>query len=76
MLMMVVVLMIDNSGWSEVQSESGFDWHFLFGKRCEHFLMYYLAIWTSSSEKFLFSLSAHFFLGSLIFWEFSFLSSL
>jgi hypothetical protein len=42
----------------------------------EHFFMCFLAIWTSYFEKALFSLVAHFFIGSLIFWEFSFLSSL
>jgi type IV secretory pathway TrbL component len=34
-----------------------------------------LAIWTSSFEKVLFSSVAHFFIGSLIFGEFHFLSS-
>jgi hypothetical protein len=42
----------------------------------EHFFMCFLAIWTSSFEKVLFSSVAHFFIGSLIFGEFSFLSSL
>jgi hypothetical protein len=42
----------------------------------EHFFMCFLAIWTSSFEKVLFSSVAHFFIGSLIFWEFSFLSYL
>jgi hypothetical protein len=37
-----------------------------------HFFMCFLAIWTSSSEKGLFSLAAHFFIGSLILGEFSF----
>jgi hypothetical protein len=41
-----------------------------------HFFFYCLAIWTSSFEKILFTSVAHFFIGSLIFWEFSFLSSL
>jgi hypothetical protein len=35
----------------------------------------FLAIWISSFEKVLFSSVAYFFLGSLIFGEFSFLSS-
>jgi hypothetical protein len=35
-----------------------------------------LATWISSFKKPLFSLFAHFFTGSLIFWEFSFLSFL
>jgi hypothetical protein len=38
--------------------------------------MCFLAIWISSFEKVLFSSVAHLFIGSLIFWEFSFLSSL
>jgi hypothetical protein len=42
----------------------------------EHFFMCFLAIWTSSFEKVLFSSVAHFFIGSLISGEFSFLSSL
>jgi hypothetical protein len=40
------------------------------------FIMSFLAIWTSSFEKVLFSSVAHFFNGSLILGEFSFLSSL
>jgi hypothetical protein len=36
----------------------------------------FLAIWTSSFEKVLFSSVAHFFIGSLILWEFGFLSYL
>jgi hypothetical protein len=42
----------------------------------EHFFMCFLTIWTSSFEKVLFSSDAHFFIGSLIFGEFRFLSSL
>jgi hypothetical protein len=42
----------------------------------EHFFMCFLAIWTSSFEKVLFSSVAHFFIGSLIFGEFRFLSYL
>jgi hypothetical protein len=42
----------------------------------EHFFMCFLAIWNSSFEKVLFSSVAHFFIGSLIFGEFSFFSSL
>jgi hypothetical protein len=42
----------------------------------EHFFMCILAIWNSSFEKVLFSLVVHFFIGSLIFGNFSFLSSL
>jgi hypothetical protein len=42
----------------------------------EHFFMCFLAIWTSSFEKVLFGSVGHFFIGSLIFGEFSFLSSL
>jgi type IV secretory pathway TrbL component len=42
----------------------------------EHFFMYFLAIWISTFEKVLFSSVAHFFIGSLILGEFSFLSSL
>jgi hypothetical protein len=38
----------------------------------EHFFMCFLAIWTSSIEKVLFISVAHFFIGSLIFGEFSF----
>jgi hypothetical protein len=36
----------------------------------------FLAIWTPSFEKILFSVVAHFFIGSFILGEFSFLSSL
>jgi hypothetical protein len=39
----------------------------------EQFFHVFLAIWTSSFEKVLFSSVAHFFIGSLIFGEFSFL---
>jgi hypothetical protein len=42
----------------------------------EHFFMCFWAIWMSSFEKVLFNSVAHFFIGSLIFGEFSFLSSL
>jgi hypothetical protein len=42
----------------------------------EYFFMCFLAIWISSSENFLFSSVAYFFIGSLIFRVFSFLSSL
>jgi hypothetical protein len=42
----------------------------------EHFFMCFLAIWTYSFEKALFSSFAHIFLGSLILWYFSFLSFL
>jgi type IV secretory pathway TrbL component len=45
-------------------------------KHGEHFLCVFLAIWISSLEKVLFSSVAHFFIGSLILGEFSFLSSL
>jgi hypothetical protein len=38
----------------------------------EHFFMCFLAIWTSSFEKVLFISVAHFFIGPLIFREFSF----
>jgi hypothetical protein len=38
----------------------------------EHFFMCFLAIWISSFEKVLFSSVVHFFIRSLIFWEFSF----
>jgi hypothetical protein len=38
--------------------------------------MCFLAIWTSAFEKVVFSSVAYFFIGSLIFEEFSFLSSL
>jgi hypothetical protein len=33
---------------------------------CEYFFMCFLAIWTSSFEKVLFSTVSHFFIGSLI----------
>jgi hypothetical protein len=46
------------------------------GKDSEHFFMCFLTIWTSSFEKVLFSSAAHFFIGSLVLGEFSFLSSL
>jgi hypothetical protein len=42
----------------------------------EHFSMCFLAVWISSFEKVLFSSVTHFFIGSLILGEFSFLSSL
>jgi hypothetical protein len=42
----------------------------------EHFFMCFLAIWTSSFEKVLFSSVAHFFIGLLILGEVSFLSFL
>jgi hypothetical protein len=42
----------------------------------EQFFICFLAILISSFEKVLFSSVAHFFIGSLIFGEFSFLSSL
>jgi hypothetical protein len=42
----------------------------------KHFFMCFLALWTSSFEKILFSSVTHFFIGPLIFGEFSFLSSL
>jgi hypothetical protein len=41
----------------------------------DHFFVCFLAIWTSF-EKVLFSSVAHFYIGSLIFGEFSFLSSM
>jgi hypothetical protein len=41
----------------------------------EHFFMCFLSIWISSIEKVLFSSVVHFFTGSLIFGEFSSLSS-
>jgi hypothetical protein len=37
----------------------------------EHFL-YFLTIWSSSFEKALYSSIAHFFIGSLILWDFTF----
>jgi hypothetical protein len=42
----------------------------------EHFFMCFLATWISSFEKVLFSSVAHFFIGSLIWGKFSFLSFL
>jgi hypothetical protein len=42
----------------------------------EHFLCVFLAIYTSSFEKVLFISVAHFYIGSLTFGRFSFLSSL
>jgi hypothetical protein len=42
----------------------------------KHFFISFLAIWISSFEKVLFSSVAHFFIGSLIWGEFSILSSL
>jgi hypothetical protein len=41
----------------------------------EHFFMCFIAIWISSFEKHLHSSVVHFFIGSLICGEFSFLSS-
>jgi hypothetical protein len=41
----------------------------------EHFFMCFLSIWTSSFEKVLFTSVAHFFVSSLIWGEFTFLSS-
>jgi hypothetical protein len=40
----------------------------------EHFFMCFLAIWISSLESVLFSSVVHFFIGSLIFGEFRFLT--
>jgi hypothetical protein len=42
----------------------------------EHFFMCFLAIWISSFVKVLFSSVAHFFIGSLILGEFSFMTFL
>jgi hypothetical protein len=42
----------------------------------EHFFMWFLAIWISSLEKVLFSSVSHLLIVSLIWREFSFLSSL
>jgi hypothetical protein len=42
----------------------------------EHFFMCFFAIWNFAFEKVLFSSVAHFFIGSLVFAEFSFLSSI
>jgi hypothetical protein len=42
----------------------------------KHFFMSFLATWTFSFEKVLLSSVAHFYIGSLILEEFSFLSSL
>jgi hypothetical protein len=42
----------------------------------KHFFTCFLAIWISSFENILFSSVAHLFIGSLIWGEFSFLSSL
>jgi hypothetical protein len=42
----------------------------------EHFFMCFLTIWISSFEKVLFSSIDHFFIGSIILGQFSFLSSL
>jgi hypothetical protein len=46
------------------------------GRDFEHFFMCFLSICISSFEKVLFGSVAHFFIGSLILGEFSFLSSL
>jgi hypothetical protein len=46
---------------------------FFMARDGEHFVMCFLAIWTSSFEKVLFSSVAHFFIGALIFWEFNFI---
>jgi hypothetical protein len=45
-------------------------------REVEDYFMCVLAIWISSFEKALFSSFFHLFIGSLIFWEFSFLISL
>jgi hypothetical protein len=42
----------------------------------EHFFHVFLAIWISSFKKALFSSVSHFYIGSLIWGEFSFFSSL
>jgi hypothetical protein len=44
-------------------------------RNVKRFFLSYLAICTSSFEKFLFSSFAHFFIGSLIVWEFNFWAS-
>jgi hypothetical protein len=48
-------------------NQYGFDLHFFMARGVKHFFMHFLAIWTSSFEKALFSLFAYFFIGSLIF---------
>jgi hypothetical protein len=49
---------------------------FFMARDCEHFFMCFLATWISFFEKVLFHSVAHFFIGSLIWGEVSFLSSL
>jgi hypothetical protein len=49
---------------------------FFMARDGEHFFMCFLTIWSSSFEKAMFSSFAHFFIVSLNFWEFSFLSFL
>jgi hypothetical protein len=49
---------------------------FFMARNGEHFFMCFLAIWISSFEKVVLSSVVHFFIGSLILGEFSFLSFL
>jgi hypothetical protein len=58
---------------SEEESWYGFDLHLGPGMVS---IFFFVAIWTSSFEKVLFSSVGHFFIGSLILGEFSFLGSL
>jgi hypothetical protein len=63
----VCVLDGSHSNKSEMEYKPGFDLHFLLARDVDYFFMCFLAIWTPSFEKALFSSLAHFFFGSLIF---------
>jgi hypothetical protein len=75
-IVVVGVFHNSNSNRVEVESYMILICISLIARDDEHIFMFLLAFWVSSFEKILFHLVAHFFIDSLIFGEFSFLSSL